>query len=54
MKDNKPNESKSDAEFIGWQETLSSEAIALYTITAAGHPSFGSTVTEENLNLLNL
>ena len=54
MKDKKLYDSDSDAIFIGWQETLSGEVIALYTITAAGHPSFGSTVTKENLNMLNL
>jgi hypothetical protein len=43
-----------DAEFFGWQKTLSGERFALYNITAADHPSFGSTVTENDLHMLNL
>lgn len=49
-----PSSSDSDAEFLGWQETLSGESIALYNITAAAHPSFGSTVTDNRLRTLNL
>jgi hypothetical protein len=44
----------SDAKFLGWQETLSGESIALYNITTEDHPSFGSTVTEISLQKLNL
>lgn len=44
----------SDAVFLGWQETLSGDLLALYTVTAAGHPSFGSTLTDRGLNKLNL
>ena len=44
----------SDAVFIGWQETLSGEAIALYDITAESHPSYGSTVTNRMLRDLKL
>jgi len=44
----------SDAVFLGWQETQSGDLLALYTVTAAGHPSFGSTLTDQGLNKLNL
>jgi hypothetical protein len=43
-----------DAVFMGWQKTGSGEAFALYNITAAGHPSLGSTVTGEGLRKLDL
>jgi hypothetical protein len=46
--------SDSDAVFLGWQETLSGEVIALYNITAESHPSYGSTVTDRILCDLNL
>jgi hypothetical protein len=46
--------SNSDAVFIGWQETPAGSAFALYSVTAAGHPSHGSTVSEETLSKLNL
>lgn len=50
------NQSGSDADaiFLGWQETLSGEIIALYNITATGHPLLGSTVAEKGLRKLNL
>ncbi len=44
----------SDAKFLGWQETKSGEAVALYNITASGHPSCGSTVSEKSLQQMNL
>lgn len=44
----------SDAEFLGWQKINSGEVFALYNITAAGHPSLGSTVTDTTLHKLNL
>jgi len=44
----------SDAVFIGWQEMHSGGLFALYIITVAGHPSYGSTVSEETLKKLNL
>ena len=50
----KPSPLNSDAEFIGWQEMKSGESFAFYNITAANHPSFGSTVTEERLKQLGL
>jgi hypothetical protein len=46
--------SVSDAVFLGWQETISGVAIALYNITLKSHPSFGSTVTERILRNLKL
>lgn len=49
-----PSSSDSDAKFLGWQKTGSGEVFALYNITAADHPSFGSTVTEKGLQKLNL
>jgi hypothetical protein len=39
---------------MGWQKTSLGEAFALYTFTAAGHPSLGSTVTDKGLARLNL
>ena len=46
--------SNDDAVFKGWQTTRSGELFALYTITAADHPSCGSTVTDKSLRNLNL
>ena len=43
-----------DAIFLGWQRTRAGGTFALYTITAAGHPSLGSTVTDRSLRKLNL
>ena len=43
-----------DAVFTGWQRMRSGEPVALYTITAADHPSRGSTVTHKSLLDLNL
>jgi hypothetical protein len=39
---------------MGWQKMESGELLALYNITAAGHPSLGSTVTDKSLLELNL
>jgi len=44
----------SDAVFKGWQKTDLGESFALYNVTAAGHPSLGSTVTGKSLLALNL
>jgi len=50
-----PRSSRSeDAVFIGWQEIRAGEPLALFNIKAEGHPSFGSTVTDESLRKLNL
>jgi hypothetical protein len=43
-----------DAVFMGWQKMGSGEVLALYNVTAAGHPSLGSTVTGKSLLGLNL
>ena len=43
-----------DAVFMGWQTTRVGGPLALYNITAEGHPSFGSTVTGKSLRKLNL
>jgi hypothetical protein len=45
---------KPDALFLGWQDTLSGKRFAIYNITAANHPLFGSTVTGKCLRELNL
>jgi DnaJ-class molecular chaperone len=54
MKAKSSSVSSSDARFIGWQEMYSGDVYALYTITAAGHPSCGSTVTGKTLIKLDL
>jgi hypothetical protein len=38
-----------DAEFLGWQDTLDGETIALYVIKAPQHPLYRSTVTAKTL-----
>jgi len=43
-----------DAVFMGWQRMESGELLALYNVTATGHPSLGSTVTDKSLLELNL
>jgi len=43
-----------DAVFTGWQTVKSGEVFALYNVTAAHHPSFGSTLTETGLRKLDL
>jgi hypothetical protein len=52
--DKSPSSAESDATFLGWQKTRSGKPIALYNVTAANHPSRGSTVTETSLHKLNL
>ncbi len=52
--DTNQSSSDSDAKFLGWQKTGAGEAFALYNITAADHPSFGSTVTEKSLEKMDL
>ncbi len=46
--------SNADADFLGWQQTLSGEIFPLYTITVADHPSYHSTVSEGTLRKLRL
>lgn len=43
-----------DAEFVGWQKTVSGEKFPLYNITAPRHPARGSTVTDETLRRYRL
>jgi hypothetical protein len=52
--DASPSSGDSDATFLGWQKTRSGKTFALYTVTAANHPSRGSTLTETSLHKLNL
>jgi hypothetical protein len=54
MKEKKFSISKSDAVFLGWQETISGGYFALYVVTVAGHPYHGSSVSEHTLNKLNM
>ena len=49
-----PTPSETDAKFLGWQKTGTGKVFALYNVTAADHPSFGSTVTEQSLQEMNL
>ncbi len=46
--------SNSDAEFLGWQETLSGDFVPLFNIILTEHPLFGSTETRKGLSRLNL
>jgi len=49
-----PPGSDSDANFVGWQETLSGKYFPLFNITIAGHPLYLSTVSDETLRRLRL
>ena len=46
--------SNPDAVFLGWQELIKGSPVALYNVTAAGNPCYGSTVSEETLKKLNI
>lgn len=46
--------SGSDVVFIGWQKARWGKVFALYKITAEGHASYGSTVTDTDLHKLHL
>jgi hypothetical protein len=46
--------SHSDADFLGWQETLKGNFFPLFNITVADHPAYHSTVSEETLRGLGL
>ena len=48
------SKNQSDAVFVGWQKTSLGEPFPLYNITAAHHPSRGSTVTDQTLRKLRL
>ncbi|MFZ3056411.1 MAG: DUF932 domain-containing protein [Smithella sp.] len=50
----KPPDSDSDANFLGWQRTLSGELFPLFNITVANHPLYNSTVSEETLRRMCL
>ena len=52
--DEVPSSREPDATFLGWQETRTGDVFALYTVTAANHPSRGSTVSEKGLHKLDL
>lgn len=43
-----------DANFIGWQDTLSGKSFPLFNITVAAHPLYRSTVSEATLRELGL
>jgi hypothetical protein len=45
----KDRSSDSGAQFVGWQRTPSGELVALYMVTAAKHPLYRSTVSEQTL-----
>jgi hypothetical protein len=49
-----PHGSDSDANFIGWQETLSGKIFPLFNITIADHPLYRSTVSDATLRRLRL
>jgi len=49
-----PPVSDSDANFIGWQETLLGKVFPLFNITIADHPFYRSTVSAETLRRLHL
>jgi hypothetical protein len=53
-KTNNSRNAKSDAVFIGWQETSSGDAFPLYNITAENHPLYHSTVSDQTLRNQNL
>jgi hypothetical protein len=53
-RDKQDPDSRSDAIFLGWQQTKRGESIALYNIIAVDHPLRRSTVTQQTLERLNL
>jgi hypothetical protein len=53
-KSNYPGKAKSDAVFIGWQETSSGATFPLYNITIKNHPLYQSTVSDQTLRNQNL
>ena len=44
----------SDAVFIGWMQDNDEGAFPLYNITVKDHPSYGSTVSDNTLRVMNL
>jgi hypothetical protein len=53
LKKQKSHNKNQDAMFYGLQETLTGERFALYIISKADHPSYGSSVSENTLKRLN-
>ena len=49
-----PPGSDLDANFVGWQQTLSGKPFPLFNITKADHPSYLSTVSDATLLRLGL
>lgn len=49
-----PRKSDFDADFLGWQETVAGDIFPIFNITAADHPLYQSTVSEETLRKLHL
>jgi hypothetical protein len=49
-----PPGSDSDANFIGWQKTLSGRNFPLFNITIPDHPLYQSTVSDATLRRLRL
>lgn len=45
--------SDSGAQFLGWQKTPWGGLVALYVVTSAKHPLYGSTVSEKTLRKNN-
>jgi hypothetical protein len=43
-----------DANFVGWQESMSGDFFPLFMITVAGHPSYQSTVSVSSLRRMGL
>ena len=50
----KPSGSDSDANFLGWKETLFGDIYPTFNITVADHPMYQSTVSEATLRRLRL
>ena len=53
-KHTKPSDSDSDANFLGWQETLFGDIYPTFNITVTDHPLYQSTVSEATLRRLRL
>ena len=53
-KQTKPSGSDSDANFLGWKETLFGDIYPTFNITVADHPMYQSTVSEATLRRMHL
>jgi hypothetical protein len=49
-----PASTEADANFLGWQKTLSGEYFPLFNITLKSHPLYQSTVSDATLRKLKL